>query len=428
MRQYRLNTRPPKISFILFIISFLLGSISFAQESLRLGNMSYARYTAKPLIRSFSSSYVEQGAVGASTFFRAVGGVAFKEVAIGEDGLVISALSYDGSRTDGDRLQVTVTYPNRKIVKATTRIYDWQLVPIAHFAASDQEGAMSLFGELDETLKTMESQLLGEGARIINYHPAFDNTLVGLRLFQADVLIFQPNAADLFKRSNGEYILGAGEHSHDVNANTKRFQTVEKWLENESERGNTYISYVIGDFDQKVSFSVSNGKLIMKGLPCWWLWKNPKQMEQDLLVVEAVQTVTAVETYFEKLESEGICIETLGPEYQESLIGANKIIKMFRRNDGNVDALFKRIESYGNDAEILPLPKFSDRLNQKVRELNGINPIVYTTLKNVMHYSAIFRHFKQMDPLGYSIFLRSLKHVKVLPNVETPTIQYGKTH
>lgn len=97
---------------------------------------------------------------------------------------------------------------------------------------------------------------------------------------------------------------------------------------------------------------------------------------------------------------------------------------LFDQSDGNYDALFKRYESYGDEAEIVPLPNFSNRVSQKVRELDGINPIIYTTLKRVMHYSALFRHFQERNKEGYAVFLSSLKHVKVLPKTETPTVQY----
>jgi hypothetical protein len=114
--------------------------------------------------------------------------------------------------------------PSLNVSKITAHIYDWQLVPIARFADSDNGAAMTLFGKLED--EQFQQQILDEDGRVMNYHPAFDNTLVGLRLMQADILLFDENATDLPRNARG-YVLGAGESSPNVGANQQRFEAVQ---------------------------------------------------------------------------------------------------------------------------------------------------------------------------------------------------------
>ena len=162
---------------------------------------------------------------------------------------------------------------------ARADIYDWALVPIAKFADSENGSAMTLFGSLNS--QTSTNSMLGKGYRVINYHEALDNTLLGLRLMQADLLIIKEEAADLFRKNN-RYILGRGERGHDLARNQERFSKINTFLELEAIRGNQFQSYVVGDLDQKVSFGISTqGKLTFTGRPHWLAWRQAEPSESD---------------------------------------------------------------------------------------------------------------------------------------------------
>ena len=53
--------------------------------------------------------------------------------------------------------------------------------------------------------------------------------------------------------------------------------------------------------------------------------------------------------------------------------------------------------------------------------------MVYRTVKVVMHYRALFKHYQLQNARGYSAFLKSLSGVRVQPAVTTPTIQNPAT-
>ena len=217
--------------YLALIVLLLVSNLSIGQSTgLQLGNMSYGRVSTPHLVRTVSRS---------ASFFRGVGGVAFEAVAIGKDGLVVTNLIYNANMSDGKRLEIHLHNSQNKLFKINADIYDWQFIPIAKFSDSKYGSAMTLFGEAADAHKEVADEIRGAGGRIINYHASFENTLVGLRLFQADVLIFQSNAADLFKNSSGNYILGAGEKGHELEANNKRFKEMKTLLEMERKKGNT---------------------------------------------------------------------------------------------------------------------------------------------------------------------------------------------
>src|SRR5438105_4476457 len=195
-----------------------------------------------------------------------VRGVAFSAVARGEQGLVVSGLRYDASAPDGQRLVVSLRGTDGATTVVRGRIYDWQLVPVARFANDDNGSAVTMFGHLSNKA---EDERLGEAhEHVFNYHKALDNTLVGLRLLQADMLIIEPTAADLF-REDGRLILGAGETGHDVEHNRDRFDQLADWQDTRKANGDKYQSYVVGDMHQQVTFAASNGRLAFTGAPYW---------------------------------------------------------------------------------------------------------------------------------------------------------------
>ncbi len=120
--------------------------------------------------------------------------------------------SYEPDRADGQRLSVSLD--GRNLVAA---FHDWCLVPLVHYADSDDRACFTFFGHLLDA--DMEEQVRERGGKIVNYHRAFQNTLLGLRLMQIDLLLMYPDCAEL-PQQDGRYILGAGESPPDVAANT----------------------------------------------------------------------------------------------------------------------------------------------------------------------------------------------------------------
>jgi hypothetical protein len=385
------------LGFLAFalIVSSLLGL--GAQEMLQLGNMTYARAAAPSL-----AIPVSRGA----RFFRGVGGVAFNAVARGEGGLQVQSLRYDAGAPDGQRLVVNVVAPGGAPQTARGGLYDWELVPIARFAADANGSAMTLFGELAD--REHGEEITAAGGRVINYHETLADTLVGLRLMQADILVFQRNAAHLFTR-NGRVILGPGEHGHDAAANLRRFDALMQWQDAAQKRGNRYVSYVVGDLTRQVTFSLDGESLSFTGKPYWALWRNDDRREalvdrHDALVDELRRDASRL------------------AENVDRLTPAQQRVAMARFEGRRNELTRVRAEVDALDG-VVQLPVYSAALTAEVERLDGVNPIVYRMLTRVMHYRALFKHAQQRNPAGYTRFVASLARVPMTPAVETPTIQ-----
>jgi hypothetical protein len=366
-------------------------AVAQAQQYLQLGAHSYSRAPAPAL---------QMGVSRGTAFFLAVGGVAFESVATGRDGIKVASLGYDATRNDCDRLLIGIKQPNGTVRNARAHICDWQLVPIARFAESDNGSAMTLFGKLDD--KQFEDHVLKRDGRIINYHPAFDNTLVGLRLMQADIMLFDENAVDLPRSSQG-YVLGSGESQPDIFKNTQRFNAIQGYLAGQKQLGRTYRSYVTGDLGQKVEFYVDEGFIKFTGLPYWHMWDDPPEVRRAYDEIDSLRGATndRAVAVFGSLEKVDLAV-------QRDL----RILKSWKDRGSPIVS----------DTEL------SDGVSAKVAAVGGINPTIYRNLANVMHYSALFRHYKSTHRMSYVVFVASMEHVSLTPNVMTPTVQQDNLH
>jgi hypothetical protein len=237
-------------------------------QALELGAISLAHVPANPM----SSVTFSRAPAAFSAFARAVGGVAFTGTAVSTDGTTISRLKYDATAPDGSRISAEVRMANGSFQTVAVEAYDWILLPLARLVATDATGAVTLFGSLQE--RELQQKLQREKrAMIANYHPALENTLLGLRLLQADMIAFEANATDLFKEK-GQYILGAGETAPsdaELKANLSSFKKLSQWTERQSV---SHTSYITGDVDSKILFSVQGGKLVVTGEPTWYCWRT----------------------------------------------------------------------------------------------------------------------------------------------------------
>lgn len=243
-----------------------------------LGGISLGNWPSKPLTIHMSM---------APHFFRMVGGVAFSQVATGHEGLTIAALTYDSRQPDGSRLQITLNSHDGTRHQVWASIFDWELLPIANFADSEHHSVVTLYGSLVDEEDDLIVKLTGN--KIINFHPAFQNTLLGLRLLQTDLLVIDRNAANLFTEF-GTYIMGAGETPFNktiLKQQEERWAIVENWMGEQALRGNVSQSYVVSDIDQRVSFSFTGDRLVLRGTPIWYCWRESEVTESTAAKMRA---------------------------------------------------------------------------------------------------------------------------------------------
>jgi hypothetical protein len=238
---------------------------------LELGRMATGRIAMKPLNRPM---------VMTRAYLARVGGVAFSGVVELPESVTIKGIRYVPDQDDGERLRLMIGKRDQQDAEVIVPLHDWQLIPLVKFADSDSHSCVTLFGEPENPADDAVLETQRAGGFLAGYHPAFNDTLLGLRLLQADMLILDPLddslACDLFKEQ-GEYVLGAGEHAPDLEQNRERHQAVREWLEQQDPG---FDSYLICDHGVKLRADVENGRLTIDGAPYWYCWRHTDEFRE----------------------------------------------------------------------------------------------------------------------------------------------------
>jgi hypothetical protein len=380
-------------------------------------------------------------AVTSHAYMASVGGVAFDGVAAPAGNLVVNSLSLDylPDRADGARLRVTI---NNKTL--SSRIYDWQLVPTAKFADSPYYSAVTLFGKLHDG--ALERKIRDSGQDIINYHPALENTLLGLRLFQFDVLHLDLACTDLPKQ-RGDYILGAGETAPDLRANGLGWSSYMNHVASgESRFRSRFRSYLICDHGRDIRFAADNGALTLSGDPffyCWWLKSddpghNPAAARQRITadVDRQLQAARAArgKAFDEREWLIAALIEQVGAyEQGYGFYSAGTVVDLLKvtgeaaRKDflrkyytASLRDLLIDLRAGMDSHQVVYLKEYSEWLSSRPELLRAINPAVWDAATSLMRYAAFFR-FVGRDHAGqWQRFLRQVDRITPAPQVRTP--------
>ncbi len=378
-------------------------------------------------------------------FVGRVGGVAFGATAAPRNQHTFTdlSLSYRPEHRDGSRLRVTAG--GREF---TAPIYDWQLIPIAKFADSPYKTCVTLFGDLDDPEQARAVVQNGDG--VMNYHPAFVNTLLGLRLFQLDILISEPYATEL-PAQNGKYVLGRGESQPDSNANIGGWNDlVGLRVQLNTRHGVKTRSYVINDEGRDIRFDFDGGGLRISGEPYvyFWLYKSElpgydKAAARERITAETIGEAqrslpkgagraAAEQSAYIKMLLE-LIKEDETEEETDSLPASlarvlkfngyaarHKYLKGFTTESIRSVVIGKRLRS--DALTVVPLPEYSQRISAETAMMRRVNPAVWDAGVNVMRYAAFFRYYKARYPAGWQALLARLGRVEVSPPVRTPTI------
>jgi hypothetical protein len=274
-----------------------------------------------------------------------VGGVAFDQVAQPDTGLEIDnvALEYDATtHSDGERVSVLASGRRYRL-----ELPDWQLVPIAEFADSSYNAVVTLFGELDGDRQKPATHY------VVAYHPAFEATLLGLRVFQGDFLLLDPNVAGELPRIRAGYILGIGETQPTHRVWRPAAAALSRRLAE-----TPFSSYVISDFKQTPRFSLDHQRQVLRmtGSPYFFFWDR-------------------------------------GPTQYETLVA-----------DGGRRVRFKGFK-------VTYLDGLSDDISEDRRNLFYANPAVYSCLQKTLRYSAFFRYCKRSNRAMWQKFLVSIRQI-----------------
>lgn len=251
----RKKTRNPfsgfSVKLKMFFILLFCSNIVFGQELMELGKLDLVKAPTHVTIAQ-RSIIPSKANINTFRFRTTIGGVAFEEVAYPSNNLIGKNVSIDYFSSNN---QIVISIGNQHFYE---RLPKWQLQPITNFVNSGDKAIITVFGDNIAQVK---------------YHPVFLDNLLGLRLFQADLMLAGAiwDLADAWEipknKSTGRFIYAKSEESllPDVFNNEKYvniYRKIERILYDFD-----YESYVFTDWNQSITFDVVNNKFILNGEP-----------------------------------------------------------------------------------------------------------------------------------------------------------------
>ena len=319
---------------------------------------------------------------------------------------VLFQLNYDPTRRDGERL--SVVGDGREHVAP---LFDWQLRPIAMFADSEFTAAVSLFGDGPNR----------DAYYYIEMHEAFENTLLGMRLLHANILLMNLTDHWQLPRLHGRTVLGAGERLPDSNAARDAARTLREVMELES-----FHAWVLTDVG--APSEVTRLDRVITARPYYAFWSarfddyqrafEGLTRQLDLLepqIGAEATNITTMEAEYDAAVARGEAetATALFERYQTAQAERNRLVGQFNRLVEQRDAL---------EPEVTIATRVTARMQTAQDELRAFNPSVYDAVVNTAGYAALFRHIRRTNPTGWTAFRAAVDDIEVVPAVRTPTM------
>jgi hypothetical protein len=394
--------------FYLLVFLLLCAGTTYGQRSLNIIDLSSDYFLSRQ-----ARTIQARSNVGVYAFHEGIGGVVFESVATPSRAIGNSKISLD---YESDRFSVSVN--NQTIYPA---LPDWLLIPTAAFADSPYQ---VLFSSLGDTIRNREAQC--------RYHPAFLNTLAGLRIFEADLLNLPNMLWDLPKDLDGEYILAQSEKPYTPQMDEVAEQKLYDDLCGDVK---PFSSFILTDKNANIGFDVHNKQIQFTGHPYYLFTKNESDLEHiDNLKKELEQTYNDIETYSKIF---------LGSKYKPTMnprTNLEDLLKVLKENRNEntfnpysmheIVFAINKMDSLNrlSDAEIgiklSILNQYSTVFNENWELLKKYNPPVYSTVETIAQWAAFFRYVKKTNAASWNSFIRKVsgRIVKDAPKVDTPTV------
>ncbi|MBS1595798.1 MAG: hypothetical protein JST90_15910 [Bacteroidetes bacterium] len=368
-------------------------------------------------------------------FATRVGGVAFYSIAQPVDTVrdYIKKIEYVAQDKDGYRL--------RLITRGDTiypYIPDWQLIPIAKYSNSTYNSCVSLFGPKSDSTHYD-----------IVYQENLQNTLLGMRILQADMMLMDPYTLWELPKFNGETIKGIGEILPEESSSGIAAFEATTMLSSGS-----YQSWILTNDNPTINFSMDSHKLSFNTYPYYHFWKtdtasNSEYIEKVKQIEKAYSYDSITKSYVNLANAHNRLVKS-----QDSLIRVgNDFIEKYNKYptaalkyeieqiseriksieaeqksiDKRVFSINQRIDYIAKLVEKIPSPKTitdsvsTEKMKYRFDLLLRLNQPVYEAVARTMQYSALFRYFKSINPLRWNEFLKKINTVQISPLVKTPT-------
>jgi hypothetical protein len=303
---------------------------------------------------------------------RRVGGVAFIREAIGINGWTVVQARYEKRASDGSRLILNFSNQNGLQKSVRADLWDWELIPLLNYVASDTNGAFTLFGK-----RKVSSSQLGQA---VAYHPAFKNSLMGLRFLQLDILLFHSSFRGLFELK-GKPLFGAGE---------------KKFLQKDipSIRGNAELLAYSVSAGNRAYLYLANKCRSEQTRPCS-RWNLPF----DNYIVGDLRSPIKFDIQKEEIvfHSRGVCWS-------------------FTETYSNNGGVSKTAD--GTPIDLAPLSEeFCDFVS---KQNSGVHPLSYRAADRAANYSSLFRLLKSKNRKEFDRLFDQIRDVKI-DSIEIPT-------
>lgn len=334
---------------------------------------THALATAGPGAEPLRERAAGPGGLLSRRYLLEIGGVDFEAVASpAGQGTAPISLSYDAAAPDGQRLVVragaTVVRPE---------LPDWELKPITALADSPYTADVSLFGDGPDTDHYVYPR----------FHPALRNTLLGMRLLQADLMLSHPESYRQVPALGGAPVLGAGETMPDEAASRHAAQVLEGVMGSYE-----FQSWVLTDIGRDASIGEGGAETDLQ--PFYYFWSTRIGAAALHLL-----RLTSLESLVSKDEQKSI-----RPQVEAAA----------RRFEA-----LERSEAANEDPRAMP--DLTSRIAADAAMVRALNPLVWRAVENTARTAALFRLVKRQDPQGWSGFAAAVQKVRVVPEVPTPT-------
>ena len=388
------------LSVLIFCSSFV-----YSQSALNILDLYHESFS-DPKARIVTTNAL----IGDYTYHTEVGGISFQAVASPAEHLKNENISLD--YIDG-----------RLIIKIGTQIIHsglpfWQLAPIVHFTNSPYTVAVTQSGDTTGN----------QGAKC-RFHPAFLDNLLGLRLFQADLLNMTDILWDLPIDSQRHYILASSEREFTPVMDSSLHRTIYNQLINGG-----FTSFVLTDKDVNYVFESDESGLKLSGQPYYYFTKTELNMDNiQKLRTQLLKCYEDIETYAKIILKDNYS-PALNPRYHLSdlvkVLNEHKEEKIFNPYSMHyLTNALNMLDSLNNltDEEIgikfQVLNDYSDSFKPFWELLKKYNPLVYTAVENTAQWSAFFRYVRKQNPENWSLFVKKIETEGKpdAPFVQTPT-------
>ncbi len=365
--------------------AYQFSEYGFSRNPARVGNSLRITSTGRTSLRSYR-------------FVGRVGGVNFEEKIDLSNHEI--KFDYDSENPNGERASIIVNDENFSLP-----LYDWELKPIVQFSDSEYTAVVSIFGSGPEPDKY----------NYIDYHPAFEDTHLGMRLLQADIILTDFITFSEAPVENGEKVYYPGEaREQPLPARIMSGIVANAILGSEP-----YQAWVLTDTDVEGSASFENGVATVDLKPYYHVWKAVENKGLERLARD--RSLLSVEVTLERLEyfqAVGAHSRALaGTEAKR--IAAERMERLGNELQLKIDQLDGMDAAIG-DPEIVKVDGIVARLENEQSRFEKAAPFVFDGVIKTAQYSALFRGAKESHPDEWRDFVREVEGSVNLKFVETP--------